>query len=118
MRTYAALFRTIDAMDADGFAEWFTDEGLFVYGSRPAVQGKDAVREYVARFFEGLESISHVLLGEWRVGEVAFVEGEVTYGFPSGSTATLRFLNKLVHVGDKIRSYRVYIDPSPLSAGA
>src|SRR5690606_9856500 len=113
MSRYKALFQTIDAMDADAFVEWLTDDGFFVYGSSPAVEGKEAVREYVAGFFAGLETISHELLGEWEAGNEAFVEGRVTYGFPGGGSASLRFLNKFERVGDKIRGYRIYIDPTP-----
>jgi uncharacterized protein (TIGR02246 family) len=48
------LFAAIDSMDAEAFAAFFTDDGMFRYGSQPPVQGRDAVRDYVAGFFSSI----------------------------------------------------------------
>ena len=110
------LFRAIDAMDAEGFASFFTGEGRFVYGAQIDVSGRDAVREGVAGFFGMLKSLSHSNLQVWPSadGSRQFIYGEVHYVMPNGNTADIAFLNLFAFEGELISDYRVFTDPTPM----
>lgn len=112
------LFRSIDGKDAEAFAAFLTEDAEFRYGSQPAVLGRAAVREHIAGFFSSLEGLGHELRGFWwgEAGEVCFIQGEVTYALPGGSTVTLPFLNQFVLRAGRIHRYLIYADPTPLGA--
>jgi uncharacterized protein (TIGR02246 family) len=113
---FSALFRAIDAKDADGFAAQLADDAVFVYGSQPPVQGRGAIRDYVAAFFGSLTGIEHHLGEVHRAGaEVTIVEGRVTYRRDGEPPVTIPFANVLRQRGDEpFHDYRIYIDPTPL----
>ncbi len=53
------LGETIGAKDSDGFANYFTEEGIFRFGNQPDVQGRKAVRDSVAQFFTMMQSMAN-----------------------------------------------------------
>ncbi len=112
---YEGLFKTIDDMDVDAFATYFTEEGSFTFGSQPTVEGIEGVKAAVAGFFGTINGISHILLGTWVVGDTRFCQGEVTYTMPDDRAVTLPFLNMFRMEGEMILEYRVYVDPTPLA---
>ncbi len=116
-RNFSELFHAIDGMDADRFAGHLTDDAVFTYGSRPPIQGRQAIREYVAGFFEALEGLEHRILDIHEAGDdVSVIEGEVTYYLGPGRTVTVPFANVFRLAGNKVSSYQVYIDPTPMTA--
>lgn len=113
---FSSLFAAIDRMDAEGFISHLTFDARFVYGSRPAVEGRDPIVSTVRAFFAAFDSIEHVVDRELACGpDVAVVEGFVTYRKADGSAVTVPFANVFGLEGDLIRDYRVYVDPSPLA---
>lgn len=108
------IFGSIDAMDADAFVSFLTEDAVFRYGSQEAVEGRDAIREYVAQFFTMVRGLRHTLLDTWEGEERLAVRGEVTYQKLDGGEVTLPFVDVLRLSADGIRDYLVYIDPSPL----
>ena len=114
------LLDAIDSRDADRFVSFLTEDALFRWGSRPPVTGRDAVRDYVAGFFQGFEALSHEVRESWQVPDrdTRFVEGEVTYTLPGGRRVTLPFLNLFRMEGAQVREYLIYADPSPLAEAA
>ncbi len=110
-----ALFETIDAMDPDAFVAFLTEDASFRFGSAPAVQGKAAVRDFIATFFGGLDGLSHTISESWDEGDTVLCEGEVTYRLPDGRRVALPFLNAFRMRGDLIADYRIYADPTPLA---
>ena len=114
------VFQSIDAMDAEAFSDFITEDGSFRYGSGPAVEGRAAIREYVAGFFSTLKSIRHRLIGTWEVedGAIVIVQGEVTYTLPNDAEVPVPFLNLFRMDGDHVRDYLVYADPTPMAEAA
>lgn len=112
------LFAAIDSQNAAAFAEYFTDEGRFVYANSPPVVGRAAIRDYVAGFFRMLASIRHGLLGAWAVPGHVFVELTVTYVLKDGQTFTFPAFDLLKLEGGRIRDYLIYVDASPMLAAA
>jgi len=113
---FEELFATIDQMDADSFASHLTEDARFIYGSQPAVQGKEAIRNFTSEFFGTLGGIGHNLLRTWVVENTRLCEGEVTYELSDQRKITLPFLNVFDMEGEKIREYKIYVDPTPLAS--
>ncbi len=111
---FDSLFAAIDSADVDRFMAWMTDDCIFTYGSGDPVSGADDVRAAVSSFFTAFESLAHRVDATWEVDGVAITEGVVTYTTRDGRSVTVPFCDVLRLSGDRIRDYRVYIDPTPL----
>jgi ketosteroid isomerase-like protein len=111
----AELLAAIDAQDAEKFASFLTEDAVFRYGSNAPVQGRQAAQDYVAGFFGALDSLQHRLLAEWEIDDSLICEGEVTYTLPGGREVTVPFVNVFGMQGDKIKEYKIYVDPTPLA---
>lgn len=109
------LTASIDAMDADTFVSFLTEDAQFRYGSSPATVGKANIRDGVAMFFTQFKKLRHSLIGTWIHPDVVFMQGDVTYTNLDGSETTVPFVNCLKMRGDKISEYLIYIDPSPMA---
>ncbi len=112
------LFSVIDSGDAVGFVTFLTPDAQFRFGNAPAMIGSEAIGGAVAGFFAAIASSRHQLLQTWGMGGSVGCEGEVTYTRHDGSVVTLPFVNLFTLRGDKISSYRIYIDNSTLFAPA
>jgi hypothetical protein len=45
-------FRGLDTFNADAFASFLTEDAIFVFGNAEPVNGRTAIREVVAHFFQ------------------------------------------------------------------
>ena len=111
---FARLFAAIDARDADAFARFITEDGEFRFANAAPLVGRAAIREGVAGFFAAIGGCRHRLIRTWTGHGTAACEGEVTYTRRDGSTLTVPFANVFELDGGRIRSYRIYIDNTPL----
>jgi ketosteroid isomerase-like protein len=112
----ARFFQTIDAMDSEGYAAYFTQDGSFRMGNTPAAVGRASIEEFVRGFFAALSGIGHNTTGLWEGPETLISEGVVTYHTQSGKVVELGYFGIMEFEGDLIRNYRAYIDPAPLMA--
>ena len=110
------LFRSIDAMDAERFAGFLTEDGEFYFGSTPAVYGRAAIREAVQIFFDSIAGLSHSVKRVWRDGVSLACEGEVCYQRLDGSEVVVPFVDVFELQDEQISSYKIYIDIAPLYA--
>jgi ketosteroid isomerase-like protein len=108
------LLATIDARDADGFVTFLAPDAEFRFGNAPAVRGRDSIRAAVAGFFSVIAGCRHRLLNAWNGPGTTVCEGEVTYTRQDGSTVTIPFVNVFELRGERVASYRIYIDNAPL----
>ena len=108
------LFAVIDSKDAAAFADYFVGHGHFVYGSAGPIRGRQAIGDFAASFFDMLESLHHTVFDVWMVSDRIFVELEVTYVLRDGRVYTLPEFDLLKMEGQRVRSYLVYIDPTPM----
>ena len=108
------VFKTIDAQDAQGFAKYFMDDGMFVFGSFPAAQGTQAISEFVAYFFSTIKSLSHELQHINEVNGVHYIHFDVTYEVIDGRTVTISGLETIEMLAGLISKYVIYMDPTPL----
>jgi len=110
------LFESIDAMDADQFVRFLTEDGQFRFGSAPAVRGRTAIREAVQAFFDSIAGLSHSVARVWRDDGSLACEGEVCYRRHDGSEVVVPFVDVFELQDDLISSYKIYIDIAPLYA--
>lgn len=110
------LFSAIDRQDAEAFAGFVTEDARFVFGNLPAVEGRAAIRDFVAAFFGSIRAVSHAVPDAWQAGDAVVCRGEVTYVRHDGNVLTVPFANVFRMEGDKVRDYRIYMDASALYA--
>ncbi len=110
------LFQSIDAMDADRFIAFLTEDGEFRFGSSPAVIGRAAIGEAVQAFFDSIAGLSHSVTRVWRDDGSLACEGEVCYRRHDGSEVVVPFVDVFELQDDLISSYKIYIDIAPLYA--
>jgi ketosteroid isomerase-like protein len=110
-----ALFAAIDRKDADGFCGFLAEHASFRYGNAPAIEGREAIRIFVAAFFDSIRALSHRVDEHWQVDDALIVRGTVTYTRPDGSRLAVPFVNVLKLSADRlVREYQVYVDASAL----
>lgn len=112
----AELFAAIDRQDADAFAGFFTEDAIFAFGNLPVVEGRAAIRDFVAGFFGSVHALSHTVPDAWRAGSAVVCRGMVTYTRHDGSTLAVPFANVIGMEGDRACDYRIYTDASALYA--
>ena len=115
-RDLKGIFETVDRMDARGFANYFTEEGLFTFGNAPTVKGRDEITAAVEGFFASIKGLEHRLVETWNVAGGDIVEVEVTYTRHDGSIVDLTAACIFRGEDDLISDYRIYMDINPLYA--
>ena len=119
----AQLFTTVDAMQPEAAAAYFTDDAVFRFGNAPPSHGRRAIQQALAGFFGAIGGLRHQVTGVWRGqwdgGPVLAVEAAVTYTRADGSqTPPLPVTSTMRLAGDRIQDYRIFMDVSPLFAGS
>ena len=115
---WRALFASIDAKQTSQFLAYLTPDALFRYGSWPAAIGHEAIGSVVDQFFASIRSSSHRIIRMWQEPDSAVCKGEVTYARLDGNSVVVPFCNVFELRDQKITRYEIYIDPTPLLAGA
>jgi uncharacterized protein (TIGR02246 family) len=110
------IFKSVDRMDAAGFASYFTEDGLFTFGNWPTVKGRDEITGSVDGFFESIKALEHRVIDRWTDEGAEIVEVEVTYTRHDGSPVDLTAACIFRVREDLISDYRIYMDISPLNA--
>jgi ketosteroid isomerase-like protein len=112
------LFKTIDQMDAEEFASFFTENGTFRFGNAEPVAGRKAIQEAVGGFFASIAGLHHQGNQTWDAADdIAVTEGLVIYTRHDGGTVDVPFVNVYRLEDGLIRDYRIYVDITPLYAG-
>jgi ketosteroid isomerase-like protein len=110
------LFAAIDAMQADTFAAFLTEDARFTFGNAPSVNGRAAIRDAVAAFFGTIKGLRHEITDLWEVGETVICQLAITYTRHDNQVVAIPAAN-IFRMRDKlIRDYLIYIDLSPVYA--
>lgn len=112
----AGLFAAIDAKDTERFLGYLAETARFRFGSAPAVEGRDAIRDAVDAFFASIASLEHSVAATATAGSTVFTEGDVTYTRHDGSMITLPFADVFEMQDGRIADYKIYMDIGPLYA--
>lgn len=110
------LFGAVDAMDAQGFSRYFTDDARFRFGNAPTLTGRAAIASSIKDFFSGLQGLRHEINDVWEQDDVVVSEVEVTYTRKDGSEVHLPAATIARCKDDLMRDYRIYMDVNPLFA--
>jgi len=100
----------------DGFLAFLTGDASFRFGSAPAVQGHAAIGAAVDGFFATIKASKHAVHNVFGDGSTLACEGDVTYTRHDGSELTIPFTDIFELDGDRIASYKIYMDIAPLYA--
>ncbi len=110
------LFAAIDSKDPTAFVEFLTEDGQFRFGSAPAAVGREAIAAAVGGFYETIAGLRHRIDNALRAGDTLVCEGEVTYTRLDGTSIALPFADVFEMAGERIASYKIYMDIGPLYA--
>ncbi len=108
------MFERVDALDAKGFAECFTENGWFQFANFPVMKGRGAIHDFIGGFFAGISGISHDFQDCWSLGDRAFCRGNVTYVRKDGSKLTVPWATVSRFEGERLAEYSAYVDASKL----
>lgn len=109
-----SIENSIDSKDANMFVQFLTDDCIFRFGNQPEIKGKTATRDYVAAFFEMINSSRHSIIDFWIRDDSVVWQGEVLYTRLDGKQVNVNFVNILKLNGKLIKDYLIYIDNAPL----
>lgn len=110
----AALYTSVDQMNAEGVVDHVTDDVQFRLGNFEPLSGREAVKDSNAAFFETIKAMRHTISGIWSSGDMAICDGTVHYTRFDQSEHEVPFAAHLGLRDGKIADYRVYVDISGL----
>ena len=110
------LFTDIDSMDPDRFAAHLADDVVMRFGNAEPIEGRTAVRDTLAGFCDGIDGVSHALVGQWESESGTVVQADVTYTRKDGGTVTVPVATIYRERGGEIADYRIFVDLAPLFA--
>jgi ketosteroid isomerase-like protein len=110
------LFSDIDSMEPERFTAHLADDVVMRFGNAEPIHGRDAVHDTWAGFCEGIDGVSHSLVGQWVSEAGTVVEADVTYTRKDGGTVTVPVVTIYREREGEIADYRIFIDLAPLFA--
>ncbi|MBH8563071.1 DUF1857 family protein [Nostoc sp. CENA67] len=108
------LFSRGEAFDSEGFINFFTDTPVYQFGNFDVCLDKAAIKKSADAFFSGISAVYHDIKMIWEVGDVVFVEMDVTYWRKDGSVVTLPCSDIFRVEGDKFSELRIFMDVNPV----
>jgi len=108
------LYQAVDSLDVAALAPFLANDVTFQLGNFPAIHGKEPALEANDGFFKTIASMRHTIDGIWAQGPTVICNGNVTYTRLDGTELTIPFATILFLANDKITTYQVYADVSPL----
>src|SRR5690606_10795957 len=108
------LFAAIDKKDATRFTAFFSEGGVFRFGSMPEQVGQDAISAFVSGFFESIDTLVHRVDESWEIPGGIVCHGLVTYTRKDGSKLSAPFANIVHMTAGGISRYQVFADVSAL----
>jgi ketosteroid isomerase-like protein len=108
------LFARGEAFDSDGFISFFTEKPVYQFGNWGTCLDRQAIHASVSAFFSAVEALYHDVRNLWEVGDLVFVQMDVTYWRKDGSSVTLPCADIVQFEGDKVQELRIYMDANPI----
>ena len=104
------LFQAIDAMDADGFVEFLSEDVRFKHGNQDFLYGRSEAHKGISGLFDNILGINHELSTILVSGNSIVVYGTVTYTRKDGSTLSVPVADIWTMADDKIQEYLIFVD--------
>ena len=112
--TVVRLFGRGEAFDSEGFIGFFTDKPMYQFGNGEPCLNKAAIKASVDNFFGSVAALYHDIRNLWEVGDVVFVEMDVTYWRKDGTSITLPCCDIFRFSGDQVAELRIFMDANPV----
>jgi ketosteroid isomerase-like protein len=112
--TVVRLFGRGEAFDSEGFIGFFTDKPMYQFGNGEPCLNKAAIKASVDNFFGSVAALYHDIRNLWEVGDVVFVEMDVTYWRKDGTSITLPCCDIFRFQGDQVAELRIFMDANPV----
>jgi limonene-1,2-epoxide hydrolase len=108
------LFSRGEAFDSEGFITFFTDTPVYQFGNFEICLDKPSIKRSADNFFSKITAVYHDIKMMWEIGDVVFVEMDVTYWRLDGSVITLPCTDIFRVEGDKFAELRIFMDVNPV----
>jgi len=108
------LFRAIDSKDLKSFTSFLSPDCAFKFGNLPAVVGINEIQEFVAGFFDSIDSLSHEIENSWNIPDGLICHGYVSYTRKDDSILTVPFANIFKLDSTGVTEYQIFADTSQL----
>jgi limonene-1,2-epoxide hydrolase len=108
------LFSRGEAFDSEGFVTFFTDNPIYQFGNFDVCLDKQSIKQSADNFFSQINAAYHEIKKIWEVGNLVFVEMDVTYWRKDASMISLPCCDIFRVEGDKFSELRIFMDVSPV----
>ncbi len=108
------LFSRGEAFDSAGFVTFFTDNPVYQFGNFEVCLDKEAIKKSADNFFSQINAVYHEIKMIWEVGDLVFVEMDVTYWRKDNSEISLPCTDIFRVEGDKFSELRIFMDVNPV----
>ena len=115
-RDVAPIFAAIDAMDADTFVAFLTDDVVFQFANHDPAQGREQVAAACGAFWETIAGLTHHIRNVYHDGNVSIAQSDVEYVRQDGKHVTVPNADILTFEGDLVKDWRIFIDLAPVFA--
>ncbi|MEH2313015.1 MAG: nuclear transport factor 2 family protein [Nostoc sp.] len=114
------LFETFESgtvtpiQSAEKYVDFLTESAKFRFGNFDALVGHKAIKDSLVNFCQQVKSIYHDIKREWEIGDVVFLDMEVTYYRLDGVSVTLPVMDFFQFKGDLIEELQIFMDINPV----
>ncbi len=108
------LFSRGEAFDSAGFVTFFTDNPVYQFGNFDVCLDKQAIQKSADNFFSQINAVYHEIKMIWEIGDLVFVEMDVTYWRKDNSEISLPCTDIFRVEGDKFSELRIFMDVNPV----
>jgi limonene-1,2-epoxide hydrolase/alkylhydroperoxidase/carboxymuconolactone decarboxylase family protein YurZ/catechol 2,3-dioxygenase-like lactoylglutathione lyase family enzyme len=108
------LFSRGEAFDSEGFVTFFTDNPVYQFGNFDVCLDKQSIKQSADNFFSQIDAVYHEIKMMQELGNIVFVEMDVTYWRKDGSIISLPCCDIFRVEGDKFSELRIFMDVNPV----
>ncbi|GAX36248.1 nuclear transport factor 2 family protein [Nodularia sp. NIES-3585] len=99
---------------SEQYVSFLTETAQFRFGNLDALVGHKAIQESIVEFCQQVKSISHDIKRKWEIGDVVFLNMEVSYYRLDGINVKLPVMDFFQFKGDLIEEIQIFMDISPV----
>ncbi|MCW5316085.1 hypothetical protein GTQ43_20380 [Nostoc sp. KVJ3] len=99
---------------SEKYVNFLTESAKFRFGNFDALVGHKAIKDSLVNFCQQVKSIYHDIKREWEIGDVVFLDMEVTYYRLDGVSVTLPVMDFFQFKGDLIEELQIFMDINPV----
>ena len=82
------VYDRADALDAEGYARFFEEDGTFTLANNPPMRGRAEIKAGLTQFFGTIAGMRHEFLRTYQLDGTEIMEAAVTYTRKDGTQVT------------------------------